>query len=168
VEYTRYADDMLFSSKNLNFGEKKWFLKKIRYILYQNGFMLNYSKEKIAETEISLNGFVVSNSIRLSRKRFLDIKHIVLLCKKQLGTQPLEDKVTFLKNVNNTKLVYRDLSKYPFLSIDQIVQYLSGYRSFFISWIDEFDKNTANQKQIMKSIRIIEKIFDKLDKKYIS
>ena len=33
ITYTRYADDMLFSRKTFNFKMKKWFIKKIKYIL---------------------------------------------------------------------------------------------------------------------------------------
>ena len=75
VSYTRYADDLLFSSKSFDFKNKKWFLKKVKHILYSQNFTVNYNKIKYGEKEISLNGYVVSDlGIRLSRERLADLK----------------------------------------------------------------------------------------------
>ena len=49
VRYTRYADDLLFSSNTFDFSEKKWFIKKIKYILSSLKLKLNYSKIKYGE-----------------------------------------------------------------------------------------------------------------------
>jgi len=48
IVYTRYADDLLFSSKVFDFDSKRWFIKKIKHILKSKGFSVNYSKLKIA------------------------------------------------------------------------------------------------------------------------
>lgn len=57
VRYTRYADDLLFSSNTFDFSEKKWFIKKIKYILSSLKLKLNYSKIKYGEKEFVLNGY---------------------------------------------------------------------------------------------------------------
>ena len=44
IIYTRYADDMMFSSDYLDFRKKLSFYKMIKYILLENGFHLNYDK----------------------------------------------------------------------------------------------------------------------------
>lgn len=47
---------------------KKWFYKKIKYILQENGFKSNYSKRRMETEKLSLGGFVVEEEIALSRK----------------------------------------------------------------------------------------------------
>ncbi len=53
IRYTRYADDLLFSSDNFNFSEKKWFLRTIRKILRTQNLKLNYSKIKFGKAGFS-------------------------------------------------------------------------------------------------------------------
>lgn len=155
VKYTRYADDMLFSSKSFDF-DKKWFIKKIKYILSTQKFRLNYSKLKISYNEISLNGFIISSEgLRLSRNRLSDIRH-VLSFSERYYTMAKNDKERFVDEVNKLKLKHRDLSTYPYSTIFQFVQYLCGYRAFLISFISK-DEKTKFQKELQKLINKIEK-----------
>ena len=57
--YTRYADDMMFSSDYLDFRRDLFVYRMIKHILKENGFSLNEKKTYMAEGEISLSGFVV-------------------------------------------------------------------------------------------------------------
>lgn len=155
IKYTRYADDMLFSSNSFNF-EKKWFVKKIKYIVGTNGFKLNYSKLKMGNDELSLNGYVISEQgLRLSRNRLSDIRHILAFSKLNYG-KAKDNEDTFINEINKIELKHRDLSIYPFKTIFQFTQYLCGYRAFLISFIDENDESIF-QCNLKKLITKIEK-----------
>lgn len=48
VQYTRYADDLsVFKQHHLNFENKKWFLKKIKYILKSAGAIAQLFKNSV-------------------------------------------------------------------------------------------------------------------------
>lgn len=156
ITYTRYADDMLFSSTSFDFN-KKWFLKKIKYILGSHRFKLNYSKFKKGYNELSLNGYVISkNGIRLSRNRLSDIRHILSFAKNHY-TLSNTDCNKFLEEVNKLNLKHRDLTLYPYRTLFQFIQYICGYRAFLISFVNEHDK-TSFQKNLQKLINRAEEI----------
>lgn len=158
VRYTRYADDLLFSSKEFDFKSRKWFLRKIKHILSSNKLKLNHSKIKFAEERLVLNGYIVTcNGISLSRSRLSDIRHIISFAKnKQVIFRSRGDK-TFLQELNGLPLRHRDLTKYPFYTMFQFTQYMCGYRAFLISMIDKNYENTSFQKQVQRLINKIEK-----------
>lgn len=155
IKYTRYADDMLFSSDSFDF-KKKWFIKKIKYIIGTNGFRLNYSKLKNCSNELSLNGYVISeNGLRLSRNRLSDIRHILAF--SMLNYKEAKDHVeSFIDRINNIELKHRNLRLYPFKTVFQFTQYLCGYRAFLISFLDEND-DSIFQCRLKKLIAKIEK-----------
>lgn len=73
IRYTRYADDMLFSSNCFDFGENLNFLRMIRRILKENGFWINKQKTVIGKDKVVLNGYVLDNKLHLSRKKLQNI-----------------------------------------------------------------------------------------------
>ena len=155
VKYTRYADDMLFSSETFDFN-KKWFVRKIKYILNSIGLKLNYSKLKIANDEISLNGYVISkDGIRLSRSRLSDIRHILSFSERNYNAAKTDNE-KFILEANKLQLKHRTLSISPFSTVFQFVQYLCGYRAFLISILDRNEVNKF-QKELQKLINKIEK-----------
>lgn len=165
IKYTRYADDLLFSSTTFNFKEKQWLLGTIKHILSDYKFKINYSKNKVSENEISLNGFVIDrHTIRLSRTRLSDVKGLIYCVKQPTMENCLKtkDKDTFLFYLNLMKLKHKDLSQNPFDTIYRFIQYLAGYRAFLISWIDSWNSSYNNQKDIIKLIRKVENIIDKI------
>lgn len=158
IKYTRYADDLLFSSQNFCFKDKSWFIKKIKHILYLNNLYINYSKLKYSESEISLNGYVISkNGIRLSRKRLHDIRKIVCVLSENEDLIREKNFIEILMKINCIQFKNKKLIDYPFNSIFQLIQYMCGYRSYIISMLnDEYD-NTKIQNDLKKLISKIEK-----------
>lgn len=158
VRYTRYADDLLFSSKSFDFAQKKWFIKKIKYILASQNLRLNYSKLKLGSKEFALNGYIISaNGIRLSRNRLSDIRHSVTFANDKHTLLITHGADVFLSAANSMPLKYRDLKQYPFTTVFQFVQYLCGYRSFLISMVDDNNPSSAFQKDLQRLIRRTEK-----------
>lgn len=166
IRYTRYADDLLFSqnrpqnSNALPALGRPWFLKKIRYILRSNGFSLNDKKLRYAHGELALNGFVIGNTLRLSRRRFQDIAHIISCAEKFLPASKASPE-QFLIDLNRLSLLDRDLSLYPFASVSAFVQYLCGYRAYLLGWLNGTDSGT--NKRIRKTVRRIDRLITNLE-----
>ena len=159
IDYTRYADDMLFSSNIFQFDLKKWFIRKIKFILSDMNLKINYDKLKFGENEISLNGYVVSETgIRLSRGRLMDIKKIISFSRDNYSKSKTEPD-NFLLLANQVNLEHRDLTRYPFKNTFQFTQFLIGYRSYLISFL-RYDIDPAFRKKAMKLIRNIEHQID--------
>ena len=158
ITYTRYADDLLFSSSNFDFGKKPWFTKKIEHILKTNHLQINHSKYKYSRDEISLNGYVISSKeVHLSRKRLSDIRHVISRMKQNHFILVTQGEQAFLNTINTLSLYHRDLCKYPFTSLFLLLQYLCGYRAFLISWIDN-SAHTPFQNELKHLIIRIEKV----------
>ena len=157
IRYSRYADDLLFSSAKFDFKNRRWFLKKIKYILSSQNLNLNYSKIKFGEDVLVLNGYTISdNGICLSRSRLSDIRHVVAFAKKNHGLIETYGSEKFLLEANKLSLRHRDLSEYPFRTVFQFVQYMCGYRAFLISLVDFDYEETPFQKQLQHLIRKLE------------
>ena len=162
VNYTRYADDLLFSSEVFDFNKKTWFLSKIKSILKTHGFSLNYSKMKYGKEEISLNGYVISRiEVRLSRNRLSDLRTIIVFINNNQCMLRDSKVDEFLLRINEVELKYRDLSQYPFQSLFQLSQYLCGMRAYLISWIFP-DLKTSFQKELSRLIRRTERAIELL------
>lgn len=163
IQYTRYADDLLFSSCSFDFLSKKWFLKKIKYILGTNGLKLNYAKIKYGIDELVLNGYVISiHGIRLSRSRLHDIRRVVKYVRDNKGILESQGPEVFLQNANLLPLKHRDLTQFPFNTLFQFTQYLCGYRSYLISMVDINNSSSTFQKDLQKLISRIETQIDHL------
>lgn len=140
VRYTRYADDLLFSSRDLDFGKFKQFIKKIRYILSDVGYKLNYSKMVYSiNGELNLNGYILNEiEVRLSRKRFKKIRsvintvnHVLKINKEKLSELILKANRKFifykpLKNNNKWKGV-----RFYYIEINN-KKHLSHFRYLYV------------------------------------
>lgn len=157
IRYTRYADDMLFSSDAFDFQDKKWFLKKIKYILASQSLKLNYSKIKFGRKKFILNGYTISSDgICLSRNRLSDIRHVVSFARENHDLIDNFGTDKFIEEVNKLPLKHRNLNENPFKTVFQFTQYMCGYRSFLISMVDNNFASTAFQKNLQHLIRRIE------------
>ena len=161
IKYTRYADDLLFSSEEFDFNDKKWFLRKIKHIVSDGNFKINYGKLKSSTREISLNGYVISQEgLRLSRQRLNDIKKVVSFASS--NRQMLQsDPNSYVQALNQLNLEHRGLSVYPFKSVYQFYQFLCGYRSYLISFL-KYDIESQFRKKLCKLLDKLEKIIKQI------
>ncbi|HIF9232790.1 TPA: reverse transcriptase family protein [Photobacterium damselae] len=144
IIYSRYADDMMFSSKissKIKGPDLKRFVSKL---LLKNGFTLNAKKTLLTQGHISLNGYVVGGEnmeIKLSNKklkRINKITHEILkngLTLKEVGIK--------IYGFDKSRAKYSSKQDQFFDSFchDQVLDKIRGYRSYLIGIIKFTKKN---------------------------
>lgn len=136
IIYTRYADDMLFSYDTYYIHRNK-FISVIKEIIESKEFKINPQKTLKFQNEISLNGYVVGENIRLSRSKFKELNKIIYDMKK--------------KNFNgfkNRKNMYRNRN------------ILAGYRAFIIQTL-RYTKDDKIVRQLENKVDVIENLISK-------
>lgn len=143
-DYSRYADDILISSDSDKLP-KDFVIKAVNKIVSDRKLKLNYKKTIREKNEISLNGFVVGKGIRLSRNRRYDISKINFLFKSNKSIPQYK----FVELLNDAKggfkYRYKNNNGKFFSDIDDLINYLAGYRSFLINWIPDEDNKYYNK-----------------------
>lgn len=155
VTYSRYADDLLFSTSKKGILDYR-FIKTISRILASKGFKVNRSKTRMSEGQISLNGFVLGKDIHLSRKK-----------RKRIGGMLFYLET---KGFKNKKEWYESFSSYmsrlgesDFQRKNDVINVLAGYRSFLIL-VSRYSKEINQRKRIDKTIKRIEKQLQKISR----
>lgn len=170
VDYTRYADDMMFSSDHIDFYKNKSFYRKIAYILRQNGFKLNFSKRHIEQNQIALSGFVVKEEVSLSRKKMKNINTILYYFKnKDFPNKYKIDKSVFkrdwLQEINELNLTNKKGDKKVFKNKEALINYLAGYRAFLIGIVRTSQPiENAKINNLNTKIKKIENILEAIEK----
>lgn len=139
--YTRYADDMLFSSDFFDFSTEKNFIKMISRILKENGFELNRSKTVIGEGQISLNGYMAGATVWLSRNKLRNLKRILYFFNVFKKTDSLDYEVDRQKVQDifksmaglNAFLQEAHYNGKRIGSVVDLINYLAGCRSWLIA-----------------------------------
>lgn len=149
IEYSRYADDLLFSSKNKNIHSKA-FLQRIKEILKSKDFNINNSKTIRSEKEVSLNGYVIGESIRLSRKKLENISRVLFII-ENINWKNTEEN---FKELNNKIKLDLGENGVKFNGKYSLINYLAGNRAFIIS----VRKYSEDEKFLNKSKKIIDRI----------
>ena len=137
ITYTRYADDLLFSCNRkiiFSYG----FQKCIQAILSDKGFTLNLDKTLKYKDEISLNGYVIGENIRLSRKKVSKL-----------------NKVLFEVSQSDFVELKNERAKYI------LINKLAGYRAFFINSM-RYMIDPVQTKKMERKIQQTEKAIDKI------
>ncbi|MCI8482947.1 MAG: RNA-directed DNA polymerase [Lachnospiraceae bacterium] len=91
IFYTRYADDLLFSSLGFNFRENKNFKRMISHILADGGFCCNEKKTIYQKGNISLSGYVIQEDVHLSRKKLKNINEVICQFDKRIKFEKESD-----------------------------------------------------------------------------
>lgn len=165
--YTRYADDMLFSSNFFDFDNNMYFYHMISKIMKDNDFEINKQKTIISQEEISLNGYVLGDNLHLSRKKLRNLKKILYVFKNKKKEQYMLDKRKFsdfsdiLRDINALGLLDRK-GKKTFKNIQELIYYLSGWRSWLISVLRIGDTTKRQVRDVQKLVRRIEMVLEKL------
>jgi hypothetical protein len=166
IIYTRYADDMLFSSeKNSSYVHSGGFINEISILISQLKFKLNQHKTLKATHTLSLNGYTIQysnirnekiiNEFRLSNKKINIIKKMIHLIETEEQTPQY-----ILKKLFNYQLPPEVPSdKREEYYNHQLMNKLTGYRSYLLSFITFNKKYDCMQKNtIEKYIELIEKL----------
>lgn len=135
ITYTRYADDMLFSSSS-SYIHNYRFQNLINNIISEKGFTINKNKTLKFKDEISLNGYVIGRDIRLSRKKLKSLNRIIYDLKR-----------SSFKGFSNRKNKYKTKNK------------LAGYRAFLIQSLPYLNKERSDQ--VKSKIKDIETLIKK-------
>lgn len=142
ITYTRYADDMLFSSqKKYHLIHSEHFINEIAYTLSKKGFKLNLNKTLKKEHTLSLNGYVIessgvtgqSSTLRLSNKKTIIISKLLDKLKRNVEHKLILKKLFSLSLDENS---LRKTNRNEFIkqyNKSQILNKLTGYRSYLIS-----------------------------------
>lgn len=176
--YTRYADDLLFSSDQFDFKENLHFLRMIRRILKEDGFRINKQKTIMEREKIVLNGYVLDDKLHLSRKKLQNLRRILYFFRKKNAVDYAVDTALFLPDQSSDKqellrkllqeLNYTNIQdhgeKKTFNSISSLIQYLCGYRSWLISIIQTGDERDKADEKIPRYINRIELLLQELEK----
>lgn len=176
--YTRYADDILFSSNCFDFEENLNFLRMIRRILKENGFLINKQKTVMGREKVVLNGYVLDNKLHLSRKKLQNIRRILYYFRDKNTEQYRIDRNLFpsppapdgeiilqkiLQDLNNLNL-QKHSEKIVFSSIAKLIQYLCGCRSWLIAVLQTGDGRDDVDKKISRFLERIEMLLKELEK----
>lgn len=153
VIYSRYADDLLFSSDS-RCGFNRRFVKTIDRILASKDFRINNKKTRLSENMIVLNGFVIENAVRLSRKKMKHISGMVYYLENTL----FEDNSAWYKEFNECMQVW---GYSEFNQKSDIINALAGNRSFLISAVRYID-DSKYKERLEKLIGRIEEQISKI------
>lgn len=171
IIYTRYADDMLFSSAGKdNLLGSEHFDKEISSIVNTAGLSLNKHKKIFKKGIISLNGYVIENkngggergSLRISNGKIYLIQKALDKLKKGYSKEHICKKVFSVKPPtvkynNNADQFVTDFYN------SQFSNKLAGYRSYLISLVKFNDKfGCFHENDITKYSGIIDKISNAL------
>ena len=170
ITYTRYADDMLFSSKKENIIHSSEFIKKISIYIFQLSLKLNTNKTIKAKKLLSLNGYIIDSkteTIRISNKKLIVINKLInMLMIKKATTSDILKKL-FSNDIKKLPDNYKNNSSfYQKYCKDQVFNKVVGYRSYLISLIkySQEHNNCVEKTYINKYTKIIEQLNEIVNK----
>ena len=173
ILYTRYSDDMLFSSDSKNMVHSDYFENEISLLISQLGLKLNSRKTLRVNNRLSLNGYMVGwddvnecGYLSFSNKKFQVISKLIHYKKKRKLSNLVIMKKLFSKDLE--KLVLADNGKEIFLekySNHQVLNKLQGFRSHLLSLIVFDKKNDCVEKSHSKKVlKLVESLNDLIER----
>lgn len=81
MNYTRYADDITFSSTRFVYGKNGKFIQELHRIIKEQGFTINESKTRLQRkgTRQEVTGIIVSDKLNVTQKYVRDIRNILYM-----------------------------------------------------------------------------------------
>ena len=81
LKYTRYADDITFSSMHNVYQKNGEFRKELRRIIKDQGFTINDSKTRLQKrgTRQEVTGIIVCNKLNVTQKYVRDVRNILYM-----------------------------------------------------------------------------------------
>lgn len=81
LTYSRYADDITFSSNHNVFGEDSTFCKELQRIVTQQGFEINEKKTRLQKfwQRQEVTGLIVSNKVNTCRKYVRELRQLLYM-----------------------------------------------------------------------------------------
>ena len=147
INYSRYADDLLFSSNNYKI-HSNWFLSGITKILSDKNFYINYKKTIKKKEEISMGGYVVSDSLRLSRKKLSNLSRILFYVENNKYSS---EYFSELDKILEKQMKIKTLS---FKGKYSLINYLAGNRAYIINVL----RYTDDEGFRKKGLRLLNRI----------
>jgi hypothetical protein len=84
LHYTRYADDITFSSMHYVYAQNGEFRKELKRIVTDQGFTINEKKTRLQKigSRQEVTGIIVSNKLNVTQKYVRDIRNILYIWEK--------------------------------------------------------------------------------------
>ncbi len=84
VKYSRYADDITFSSMHNVYQPSSMFRTELKRIIESQGFVLNETKTRLQKlgARQEVTGIIISDKLNVSQKYVRDIRNILFIWKK--------------------------------------------------------------------------------------
>lgn len=81
MNYTRYADDITFSSMRFVYGKNGKFMQELHRIIKEQGFIINESKTRLQRkgSRQEVTGIIVSDKLNVTQKYVRDIRNILYM-----------------------------------------------------------------------------------------
>ncbi|EGR1347342.1 RNA-directed DNA polymerase [Vibrio cholerae] len=178
IVYSRYADDMLFSSSKSRYLHSEQFERDISIFVSTLSLKLKKRKRKAVENTISLNGYVIQNtklkknlffnvykqdpigSIRLSDKKLKHLKKLSGLLRKNRDSVYIMENI-FQLNYNKFKRTYgENINFYIQYSDDQLQNKIKGYRSYLVSLIKYNEKYGCVANNCIVKVKELVRVFE--------
>jgi len=169
IVYSRYADDMLFSSsEDKKFVHSVAFYHELKYFLSIDGFKINKRKTVRSKHTVSLNGYVVrkddfsykASSMSVSNKKTKIINKLLFLLGKGEKSEYIMSKLFGFRRSPKNFNFYPPSDDYvEKFCKTQIHNKIAGYRSFLISII-KFNERyyCVNDLAIRKYTKLIDSL----------
>lgn len=155
VMYSRYVDDLMFSSEERGKLFNKDFCKTIERILQSEGFKINYSKLRRAQNSISINGFCVDENVRLSRKKLAPISRILYYMERHRYVR----SKNWILDYNDFMEKYIKEKNVKIEEEYELINLLAGYRAFLINTL----KHSEDEHFVRRTKGIIKRIEKQID-----
>lgn len=170
ITYTRYADDLLFSSDIIDFSKNAFFMGMIISILKDNGFTVNKTKTRCSTNEISFSGFVLGRDVHLSRKKLHELNKVIYFFnkadehshKKYRLNKAIFASGDWLAKINSLELKGHFGQEKTFNTPEELLNYLCGFRSFLLLILRENQNDSPHIEQLSNKIHKLEEIIDSI------